>query len=169
MLCRRGRMLQKKETILCTTHIDGLLNMWYIFNIKLEIHHIAKEAPMRSRYYMEGLLGLLSLLGFVGIFTDEKYFLSFFAFAVDFEYFFIQTDEMMDRYMDKAAARAFYCDMFATGVVTAGCILFGHSLQQAMLYGVCTGWGLAVAVQALLVAYYRTRESLGAGHDPQQN
>ena len=124
---------------------------------------------MRSRYYMEGLLGLLSLLGFVGIFTEEKYFLSFFAFAVDFEYFFIQTDEMMDRYMDKAAARAFYCDMFATGVVTAGCILFGHSLQQAMLYGVCTGWGLALAVQALLVAYYRTRESLGAGHDPQQN
>ena len=39
---------------------------------------------MRSRYYMEGLLGLLSLLGFVGIFTEEKYFLSFFAFAVDF-------------------------------------------------------------------------------------
>ena len=39
-----------------------------------------------KRWY--GLIGLLSLLGFVGVFTGERYFLGFFAFAVDFEYFF---------------------------------------------------------------------------------
>ncbi|MFQ7454545.1 MAG: DUF3796 domain-containing protein [Flavonifractor plautii] len=38
-----------------------------------------------KRWY--GLIGLLSLLGFVGVFTGEKYFLGFFAFAVDFQYF----------------------------------------------------------------------------------
>ena len=35
-----------------------------------------------KRWY--GLIGLLSLLGFVGVFTGERYFLGFFAFAVDF-------------------------------------------------------------------------------------
>ena len=38
-----------------------------------------------KRWY--GLIGLLSLLGFVGVFTGERYFLGFFAFAVDFQYF----------------------------------------------------------------------------------
>ena len=41
-----------------------------------------------KRWY--GLIGLLSLLGFVGVFTGEKYFLGFFAFAVDFQYIFCQ-------------------------------------------------------------------------------
>ena len=36
-----------------------------------------------KRWY--GMIGLLSLLGFVGVFTGERYFL---AFAVDFQYFF---------------------------------------------------------------------------------
>ena len=35
-----------------------------------------------------GMLGFLSLLGFVGIFTEARGFLGFFAFAVDFQYFF---------------------------------------------------------------------------------
>ena len=43
-----------------------------------------------KRWY--GLIGLLSLLGFVGVFTGEKYFLGFFAFAVDFQYFFAKAD-----------------------------------------------------------------------------
>ena len=45
-----------------------------------------------KRWY--GLIGLLSLLGFVGVFTGERYFLGFFAFAVDFQYFFTRADEM---------------------------------------------------------------------------
>ncbi len=44
-----------------------------------------------KRWY--GLIGLLSLLGFVGVFTGERYFLGFFAFAVDFQYFFTRADE----------------------------------------------------------------------------
>lgn len=38
-----------------------------------------------KRWY--GLIGLLSRLGFVGVFTGERYFLGFFAFAVDFQFF----------------------------------------------------------------------------------
>ena len=31
---------------------------------------------MKKTYYLEGLLGLLSLLGFVGLFTEERMFLA---------------------------------------------------------------------------------------------
>ena len=40
---------------------------------------------MKSKRYLYGLMGLLSLLGFIGVFTEAKSFLGFFAFAVDFE------------------------------------------------------------------------------------
>ena len=56
---------------------------------------------MKSKRYLYGLMGLLSLLGFIGIFTEAKSFLAFFAFAVDFEYFFIKSDEMLEEYMNK--------------------------------------------------------------------
>ena len=35
-----------------------------------------------KRRVLYGLLGLLSLLGFVGVFTQERVFLAFFAFEV---------------------------------------------------------------------------------------
>ena len=46
----------------------------------------------RSLY---GMLGFLSLLGFVGVFTEARGFLGFFGFAVDFQYFFLKSDEML--------------------------------------------------------------------------
>ena len=91
---------------------------------------------MKSRYYLEGLLGLLSVLGFVGVFTEERMFLAFFAFACNFQYFFIRADEMMTAYMNRSAARAFYADMFLTGAVTLGGILWadfaGSKLMPAI-------------------------------------
>ena len=59
--------------------------------------------------YGYGCLGFLSLLGILGIVTEERTFLAFFGFAVDFQYFFRKTDEMMIEYMNKSAARAFNC------------------------------------------------------------
>ena len=46
-----------------------------------------------------GLLGFLSLLGWIGVFTQERVFLLFFAFAVDFQYFFLPSDEMLEESM----------------------------------------------------------------------
>lgn len=72
--------------------------MWYICNIKSEIYHI-KGVHLDGYQTMVRLIGLLSLLGFVGVFTGERYFLGFFAFAVDFQYFFTRADEMQrDRF-----------------------------------------------------------------------
>ena len=47
------------------------------------------------RRYLYGSLGLLSLLGFVGVLTQERVFLLFFAFAVDFGHWFRKNDEMV--------------------------------------------------------------------------
>ena len=49
---------------------------------------------MKLKHKLCGLMGLLSLIGLIGVFTDHKAFLAFFAFAVDFEYFFMKSDEM---------------------------------------------------------------------------
>ncbi|MBO1308600.1 DUF3796 domain-containing protein [Enterococcus sp. 669A] len=121
---------------------------------------------MKSRSILHGLMGLLSLLGFIGIFTDERAFLAFFAFVVDFEYFFIKTDEMLEEYLDKSASLAFYCGMIVTAVVTL--IYFfvnsydGHS---ALLYGIVSGWAVSVAVHGLSIGYYTFKEGWILGHD----
>ena len=80
---------------------------------------------MKSKRYLYGLMGLLSLLGFIGIFTEAKSFLAFFAFAVDFEYFFIKSDEMLEEYMNKSASRAFYCGMISVALVSFVCFFAG--------------------------------------------
>ena len=56
------------------------------------------------RRYLYGSLGLLSLLGFVGVLTQERVFLLFFAFAVDFGHWFRKNDEMVEDYMNRSAA-----------------------------------------------------------------
>ena len=76
-----------------------------------------------KRWY--GLIGLLSLLGFVGVFTGEKYFLGFFAFAVDFQYFFAKADEMQEGQILRSAARGFFAGM---GVTAAGTLLLRAGL-----------------------------------------
>ena len=76
-----------------------------------------------KRWY--GLIGLLSLLGFVGVFTGEKYFLGFFAFAVDFQYFFAKADEMQEGQILRSAARGFFVGMgvmvYALSSFLCGC------------------------------------------------
>ena len=76
-----------------------------------------------KRWY--GLIGLLSLLGFVGVFTGERYFLGFFAFAVDFQYFFARADEMQEGQILRSAARGFFAGMgvavYALSSFLCGC------------------------------------------------
>lgn len=86
----------------------------------------------RQRLY--GLTGLLSLLGFIGVFSEERAFLAFFAFAVDFEYFFIPSDEMAEACANRAAALGFHFGMLATAA--AGLLGFfagGQAPREALL------------------------------------
>ena len=95
---------------------------------------------MKTRRYMYGSLGLLSLLGLIGVFTEAKSFLAFFAFAVDFEYFFMES--------------ALVC-------------FFGRLTdeKQALITGLGAGWAVSVVVYALSTAYYGFRERWGLEHD----
>ena len=93
-----------------------------------------------KRWY--GLIGLLSLLGFVGVFTGERYFLGFFAFAVDFQYFFARADEMQEGQILRSAARV-------TAVGTLLLLALGGGTTEALYLSSGLGWGVGVAVYAL--------------------
>lgn len=112
-----------------------------------------------------GLLGFLSLLGLIGIFTEERSFLAFFAFAVDFQYFFIPNDEMLELYMSRSAARGFVFGMLSMTIAVLFSILVGMSSGQALMTGCTLGWGVSVVVYSLSSAYYGFQESRGAHDD----
>lgn len=121
---------------------------------------------LKSGNYLRGLMGILSLLGFIGVFTEERTFLAFFAFAMDFEYFFIKTDEMSEKYLNRSASRAFYCGMIATAVVALICFFAErHAGSAALTHGVGVGFGVSIAVHDLSVAYYAFKESWWLEHD----
>ena len=120
---------------------------------------------MKSKRYLYGLMGLLSLLGFIGIFTESKYFLAFFAFAVDFEFFFIKSDEMVEEYMNKSASRAFYCGMISVALVSFICFFSGLEEKEALIIGLASGWAASVIIYALSVAYYGFKEKWGLEND----
>ena len=110
-----------------------------------------------------GMLGFLSLLGFVGVFTEARSFLAFFAFAVDFQYFFLKSDEMLEEQLTRSASRGFVAGMLVMAAVTVGSLLIGQQSGPALLTGCAAGWAAAVMVQALSAAYYGFRERQGAG------
>lgn len=114
---------------------------------------------MNRKRYLYGSLGFLSLLGFIGAFTDQRYFLGFFAFAVDFEYFFAAGDEMLDEWMNWAAARAFYCGMLAVAAATlVSFFLLGKAGDEALMRGFAVGWMVSVLVHSGMSGYYGLRE-----------
>ena len=111
-------------------------------------------------------MGLLALLGLIGIFTEAKSFLAFFAFAVDFEYFFIKSDEMLEEYMNKSASRAFYCGMISVALVSFVCFFAGlKEEKEALITGLASGWAVSVAIYALSTAYYGFKEKWGLEND----
>lgn len=118
---------------------------------------------MSKLRYLFGCTGFIALLGFVGVFTEERIFLSFFAFAVDFEYFFVKTDEMWDSCMTRYAARAFCLGMITMGLTAFVLFLTGQTGASALVGGLAAGWAAAVVSNALMVALYSFRASREIG------
>ena len=112
---------------------------------------------MRSKRWY-GLIGLLSLLGFVGVFTPERAFLGFFAFAVDFQYFFIRADEMETGRIQRSAALGFFAGMTVSVAAALGCLLLGDSSKEGLYPAFALGWGVAVAVYALSGFWWSSKE-----------
>ena len=112
---------------------------------------------MRSKRWY-GLIGLLSLLGFVGVFTPERAFLGFVAFAVDFQYFFIRADEMETGRIQRSAALGFFAGMTVSVAAALGCLLLGDSSKEGLYPAFAMGWGVAVAVYALSGFWWSCKE-----------
>ena len=104
--------------------------------------------------YLFGATGFIALLGFIGVFSEERTFLAFFAFAVDFQYFFVKDDEMWNLYMCRSAAKAFCCGMITMALFSFIAFILGKSSVYALVGGLAAGWAAAVAANAVLVAIY---------------
>ena len=78
-----------------------------------------------KKQVLYGMLGFLSLLGFVGVFTEARGFLGFFAFAVDFQYFFLKSDEMLEEQLARSASRAFVAGMLVMAAAVLGTLTLG--------------------------------------------
>ena len=112
-----------------------------------------------------GLLGFLSLLGWIGVFTQERVFLLFFAFAVDFQYFFLPSDEMLEESMARCAARGFLFGVLSMAAAVLLGLAAGLPVEATLAKGCVLGFGIAVMVYELSSAYYGFRESRGLGDD----
>ena len=111
-----------------------------------------------------GCVGFLSLLGVWGILGDEPLFLSFFAFALFFEYFWVNPDEMFVESMRKCATLAFASNLLIT--TTATLILSHFNLSSNPLAaGTATGFGVSIAVFAFSTFVMEIRERLNAQND----
>lgn len=104
--------------------------------------------------YLFGATGFIALLGFIGVLSSEKAFLAFFAFAVDFQYFFVRDDEMWNLYMCRSAARAFCCGMITMALFSFISFILGKGSTYALVGGLAAGWAAAVTSNAVLVAIY---------------
>ena len=119
-----------------------------------------------KKQYLYGSLGFLSLLGLVGVFTEARSFLAFFAFAVDFQYFFLRSDEMLEAQLARSAARAFAAGMLVMAATVLGTLALGRlDPNRALLAGCAAGWAASVAVYALTAAWYGFRENWGMERD----
>ena len=106
---------------------------------------------MTVRKFLYGATGFLSLLGVIGVMSNEKEFLPFFVFAINFEYWFMKQDEMLDEYMNKSASRGFYCGMIATACITLYSFLVKqNSGNEAFTNGLALGWAISVIVYSII-------------------
>lgn len=83
-----------------------------------------------KKQILYGMLGFLSLLGFAGVFTEARGFLGFFAFAVDFQYFFLKSDEMLEAQLARSASRAFVVGMLMMAAAVLGTLTLGGFTPQ---------------------------------------
>lgn len=117
---------------------------------------------MTVKKFLYGALGFLSLLGIIGLVSDEKFFLCFFASVLDFEYWFVKSDEMLEEYINKSAARGFFCGMATMGCATVFDFFVNSSSEMdALIMGLTLGWAVALLVYSISTAYFGFKERWG--------
>lgn len=104
-----------------------------------------------------GLIGFVSLLGILGFYTDERLFLSFFAFALFFEYLFVIPDELFVENMRKAAMWAFFSNLTITTLATIIFSVFKMS-SNALAGGCILGFSISIAIFCFFTFFLDWRE-----------
>lgn len=119
---------------------------------------------MKLRRLLCGSIGFFSLLGFVGVFTEERLFLAFFAFAVEFEHFFAPSDEYLDRQILVSAAAGFLLGMLVSAAAALVGFISGAASPGNVLGGAFAwGWAAAVVSYSVCSAALSFRERWYAG------
>lgn len=117
---------------------------------------------MKRRY---GLLGFLSLIGVLGIITQNAAYYPFLAFVLFFEYLFVKTDEMFIENMRKAASWAFFVNLAVTTATTCYWTIIKQSSEEALLKGIGLGFGLSLMVFSFATAYFDWKDRRGISDD----
>lgn len=121
---------------------------------------------MNKNKLVYGSLGLLSLLGILGIVTEHKIYLSFFAFAIHFQYLFLDTDEMMESYMNKSSSIAFYVNHLCFVLVSLFRILIlREDLYETIIFSLTLSWIASILVYTALIVTYDIKERMGMKND----
>lgn len=113
-----------------------------------------KKKLFKNKY---GWLGLLALLGFIGVLSEERWFLCFFFWILDFRYFFVIQDEAFDNMMRKAASNAFFIGLFICVTGTLINFIF-EGVDKALKVGCTWGFVSSIVVFTLLLFYYEQAE-----------
>ncbi len=115
---------------------------------------------MKSRY---GLIGLFSIVGVMGVVTQNTSLYPFLAFVVFFEYLFVEPDEMFVENMRKAASWAFYTQLAIVALITCASIV--PFPETALQKGAAAGFGIALVVFCLTTAYFDWKDRRGVLND----
>lgn len=113
-----------------------------------------------------GSLGLLSALGILGIYTENKLFLCFFAFLIHFKYLFVDIDEMLEDYTNKSAAFSFFAGNFVFTIISLyRFFVLNHDLYESSIFALLFSWSISIFVYTILIIIYEFKEKIGMRND----
>lgn len=116
---------------------------------------------MKNKY---GMLGFISLLGVWGLYKNEPLFLSFFAFALFFEYFWVTPDELFLENIKKASTLALFTNFIITTLTTFILSMFKVS-SNALAGGCILGFSVSIVVFCFSVLFIEWKEKRGIKND----
>lgn len=106
------------------------------------------------------LLGLASLLGLIGVFSDNRYYLGFFGFLAFFQYLWVVPDELFWEHVRRAGATAFFSGLGCECLLTVG-LLAVLEVNRAAVVACSCGAALSLVVFVLLLDHYERAERRG--------
>lgn len=106
------------------------------------------------------LFGFVSLLGFLGVFTENHWYLGYFGFLVFFRYLTVIPDELFYANVRKAGSYAFFTGFTAEVIILLICLFF-FQVNQAAVFGAVLGSAIALIVFTFSFSHFENMERKG--------